>query len=129
MVTTGASAEILLPSLLIAAARTSVLAAGAGLLLAVFRVKKSSARLFTWVALLYVGLSMPFLGRLLPPIAVPIPFLRSAAHSVPVDTLAAIASSPAPSVQDAKVETRNPSSARAGEGAVSRSVSGEERHP
>src|SRR5215469_1905095 len=129
MVTTGASAEILLPFLLIAAARTSVLAAGAGLLLAVFRVKKSSARLFTWVALLYVGLSMPFLGWLLPPIALPIPFLRSPLHTVPDDAFAAIVSGPRSSIEDAKVEMHQPRSASAGQGAVARSASGEERHP
>jgi len=126
MVTSGAGAEILLESLLIAAVRTGVLAAGAGLVLALFRVKKTSARLFTWVALLYVGLSMPLLKWLLPPIGVPVPFLRSAAHSVPVDTFAAIASGRA-SIEDTKVETRNTSSAGAGERAVSRSVSSEER--
>jgi len=129
MVTTGASAEILLPSLLIAAARTSVLAAGAGLLLAVFRVKKSSARLFTWVALLYVGLSMPFLGWLLPPIAVPIPFLRSPLQTVPGGTFSAIVSGGAPRIKGAKVEMYQPPSTRAGQGAVRRSASSEEKHP
>ena len=129
MVTAGASAEILLPSLLIAAARTSVLAAGAGLLLAIFRVKKSSVRLFTWVALLYVGLSMPFLGWLLPPITVPIPFLRSPSHTVPDATFAAIVSGGRSRIEDAKVEMHQPASASGGQGAVARSASGDERHP
>lgn len=129
MVTAGGSAAILLPSLLLAATRTSVLAAGAGLLLAIFRVKKSSTRLFTWVAILYVGLSMPFLGWLLPPIAVPVPFLRSPIHTVPDGSYAVIVSADAPGVEDAKVETHQPRSASAGPAAALRSASGEERHP
>src|SRR5215472_12976281 len=99
MVTSGAGFEIVLQHLLIAAVRTSVLAAGAGFVLAAVRVKKTSARLFTWVTLLYIGLSMPFLGWLLPPIAVPIPFLRSPLHTVPGVTFSAIVSGGAPRIK------------------------------
>lgn len=121
MLTSGA--ENLLHSLLIAAVRTSVLGAGAGLVLRLLRVKKTSARLFTWVALLYVGLSMPLLKWVLPPITLPIPFLRSAAQTFPVDAFAAIASGHAPIVQDSIPETPAPSSATAEERTVSESVS------
>lgn len=128
MLTPGAGTEILLQRLLIAAMRTIVLAAVAGLVLVVFRVKKTSVRLFTWIALLYVGLSMPVLGWLLPPMTVPIPFFRSAVHSMPVDAFAGRAFNHAPIVQDTEVETSGPSPVSTGERAISRSVNGEERH-
>jgi beta-lactamase regulating signal transducer with metallopeptidase domain len=60
------------------AARALALAALAALGLAAFRVKTTSLRLFTWTAVLYAALAMPFLGRLLPPLSVPTPgFLQS----------------------------------------------------
>lgn len=127
MLTSGAGAENFLQSLLIAAVRTSVLGAGAGLVLRLLRVKKTSARLFTWVALLYVGLSMPLLKWVLPPITVPIPFLRSVPQTLPVDTFAPKASSHAPIVQDSRLETPVPSSSSTEERAVSQSVSSRER--
>jgi beta-lactamase regulating signal transducer with metallopeptidase domain len=58
-----------------AALRTLVLAAVAGLGLAVFRVKATSARLLTWTAFLYAALSLPLLLWLLPSILVPLPVL------------------------------------------------------
>ena len=47
-----------------------------GLGLAAFRVRATSARLFTWTAVLYAALAMPMLGRMLPPLPVPTAFLR-----------------------------------------------------
>ena len=58
-----------------AALRTLVLAAVAGLVLASFRVKATSARLLTWTAVLYAALSLPFPLWLLPSIPVPLPVL------------------------------------------------------
>lgn len=68
-----AEAGTLLAQLAVAAARTVVLVAIAGVLLATFRVKATSLKLFTWVIVLYAGLCMPLLGRLLPSISIPIP--------------------------------------------------------
>src|SRR5262245_17414839 len=76
----GADAWILLTQLAMAAVRTIALAGIAGMLLTALRVTTTSARLFTWTAVLYAGLSMPFLGWLLPPIPVRLPFLRSPAR-------------------------------------------------
>src|SRR6476469_7667608 len=58
-----------------AALRTLVLAAVAGLGLAAFRVKATSARLLTWTAVLYGSLALPLLLWFLPSIAVPVPAL------------------------------------------------------
>jgi beta-lactamase regulating signal transducer with metallopeptidase domain len=55
------------------AARALVLAGAAGLVLAAFRVKSTTARLFTWTATLYASLAMPVLQWVLPPVAVPVP--------------------------------------------------------
>jgi beta-lactamase regulating signal transducer with metallopeptidase domain len=75
MMLTAAAAQssVLLSQLVTPAVRTVVLAGGAGLLLAVFRVKAPAARLFIWIAVLYAGLSMPILGYLLHPIAIAVP--------------------------------------------------------
>ncbi|MFL6445407.1 MAG: M56 family metallopeptidase [Candidatus Sulfotelmatobacter sp.] len=62
-----------------AALRTLVLAAVAGLVLASFRVKGTSARLLTWTAVLYAALSLPFPLWLLPSIPVPLPVLPQTA--------------------------------------------------
>ena len=62
-----------------AALRTLVLAAVAGLVLASFRVKATSARLLTWTAVLYAALSLPFPLWLLPSIPVPLPVLPQTA--------------------------------------------------
>lgn len=70
--------SVLLAQLVMTAARTLALAAGAGLLLTVLRVKAASARLLTWTAVLYAGLTIPLLAWLLPPIVIPVPFLPSA---------------------------------------------------
>jgi beta-lactamase regulating signal transducer with metallopeptidase domain len=71
--TIDASGMLLL--LVNAALRTLVLAALAGLGLAVFRVKATSARLLTWTAVLFGALSLPLLLWLLPSIPVPLPVL------------------------------------------------------
>jgi beta-lactamase regulating signal transducer with metallopeptidase domain len=55
------------------AARALALAGAAGFGLAAFRVKSTSARLFTWTAVLYAALAMPLLGWMLPALAVPTP--------------------------------------------------------
>jgi beta-lactamase regulating signal transducer with metallopeptidase domain len=55
------------------AARALALGCAAGLGLAVFRVRTTSVRLFTWTAVLYAAIAMPFLGRMLPPLGVPTP--------------------------------------------------------
>ena len=61
------------------AARALTLAVAAGLGLAAFRVKAATLRLFTWTAVLYAALAMPFLGHILPPLPVPTPaFLQPA---------------------------------------------------
>jgi beta-lactamase regulating signal transducer with metallopeptidase domain len=57
------------------AARSVVLAAAAAVGLAVFRVKTTSVRLFTWTAVLYAALAMPLLGWMLPPLSIPTPEL------------------------------------------------------
>jgi beta-lactamase regulating signal transducer with metallopeptidase domain/peptidoglycan hydrolase CwlO-like protein len=62
----------LLTLLATAAARSLILALGAGLGLAAFRVRHTAARSFTWTAVLYAALAMP-LGWLLPPLPVPAP--------------------------------------------------------
>lgn len=75
--TIDASGMLLL--LVNAALRTLVLAAVAGLVLACFRVKATSARLLTWTAVLYAALLLPFPLWLLPSIPVPLPVLPQTA--------------------------------------------------
>lgn len=70
----ASEAGTLLMQLAIDAARTTILAALAALLLAAFRVKATHLRLFTWTAVLYAGLGMPLLGGMLPSIHIPVPF-------------------------------------------------------
>jgi beta-lactamase regulating signal transducer with metallopeptidase domain len=65
----------LLEQLASPAARSLALAGAAALGLAVFRAKATSARLFTWTAVLYAALAMPLLGWILPPLSVPMPEL------------------------------------------------------
>src|SRR5438270_5005895 len=61
------------------ALRTLVLAAVAGLGLALLRVKSTSLRLFTWTGVLYAALVLPLVSGLLPVLPVPVPsLLRSA---------------------------------------------------
>lgn len=56
-----------------AAARALVLGGAAGIGMAVFRVKATSVRLFTWTAVLYAAFAMPLLERMLPPLPLPTP--------------------------------------------------------
>ncbi len=79
----------LLAQLASPAARALILAAGAAIGLAAFRVKAASLRLFTWTAVLYAALAMPLLGRLLPPLPVPVPALLQSATAQPDDAAAA----------------------------------------
>ena len=76
------------------AARVIPLAAVAGSLLAAFRVRNTSHRLFTWTAVLYAALAMPLLAWLVPstPVAMPA-FLPSAGASA---APAEVSSPPAP---------------------------------
>ena len=55
------------------ALRALLLSGVAALGLAVFRVKATAVRLFTWTAVLYAALAMPLLQRLLPTLPVPTP--------------------------------------------------------
>jgi beta-lactamase regulating signal transducer with metallopeptidase domain len=65
--------QSLLAQLVNPAARAILLACGAGVGLAAFRVRAASLRLFTWTAVLYAALAMPLLGWLLPPLSIPAP--------------------------------------------------------
>ncbi len=56
-----------------AALRTLLLAAVTGTGLAVFRVKSTSLRLFTWTGVLFAGLAMPLLAWLVPALPIPLP--------------------------------------------------------
>ncbi len=67
------TSSTLLTELADPAARALALAAAAGLALAAFRVKATSTRLFTWTAVLYAALAMPFLGWMLPRVSVATP--------------------------------------------------------
>jgi len=62
------------------AGRALAVAGGAGLGLALFRVKAASPRLLIWTAVLYAALAMPLLAWMLPPLSVPGPaFLQDVA--------------------------------------------------
>jgi len=101
----------LLAQLASPAARPLALAGVAGLGLAAFRVKSTSARLFTWTAVLYAALAMPLLGWMLPPLPVPTPsflqYEKSAAQRAPqaAPVSQPLATAPAPSAPD-EVVTR-----------------------
>ena len=61
------------------AGRSLAVGVAAGLMLAAFRVRNTSTRLFAWTAVLYAGLAMPLLGWMLPPLPIPTPaFLQHA---------------------------------------------------
>lgn len=96
MMTISASeAGTLLAQQGIAAARTIVLAAMAGLLLTALRIKGTHIRLFTWTAVLYTGLSMPLLGGMLPSIGIPMPHAASPAQTRAVNGLSPATATPA----------------------------------
>jgi beta-lactamase regulating signal transducer with metallopeptidase domain len=71
------------------ALRALVLAALAGVALAVGRVKDAAVRLAVWTALLYAALAMPFLAWVAPAVRLPMPALL-AAPSVPLPAPAGI---------------------------------------
>jgi beta-lactamase regulating signal transducer with metallopeptidase domain len=77
----------LLTQLVNPAARALALGCGAGLGLAVFRVRSTSVRLFTWTGVLYAALAMPLLGRILPPLPVPTPAFLQYGSTRPVTTI------------------------------------------
>jgi beta-lactamase regulating signal transducer with metallopeptidase domain len=57
------------------ALRALVVAAVAGIALAIFQVKATSLRLLAWRGVLYAALAMPLLAWMLPPLHVPVPEL------------------------------------------------------
>ena len=63
----------LLAQLVNPAVRAVALSVAVAAGLAAFRVKATSARLFTRTAVLYAALAMPLLGWMLPPVSVPVP--------------------------------------------------------
>jgi beta-lactamase regulating signal transducer with metallopeptidase domain len=79
------SASSFLMQLANPAARALALAIAAGLGLALLRVKNTSVQLFTWTAVLYAAITMPFLAWMLPPLAVPMPafFQHETAQALP----------------------------------------------
>ena len=82
----AAESGILVAQLADAAARSLALAAVAGLALAIFRVKPTSVRLFTWTTVLYAALAIPLLGWILPSLPIPMPaLLQSTAMPLPSD--------------------------------------------
>jgi bla regulator protein BlaR1 len=108
------------------AARTFVLAAAAALALAAFRVKATSARLFTWTAVLYAALAMPFLGWLLPPLPIPTPAFawqdfgwRSASNPAIKPSFSARASAPAPAKPSSSASPPAADQPRLGAGSAS----------
>jgi len=66
------------------AVRSLVLGLAAGAVLAAFRVKTTSTRLFTWTAVLYAALAMPLLGWMLPPLSIPAPAFLAHAINQPI---------------------------------------------
>jgi bla regulator protein blaR1 len=67
----------LVAQLLNPAARSLALACAAGLGLVAFRVRSTTARLFTWTVVLYAALAMPLLQQVVPPLPLAMPaFLR-----------------------------------------------------
>lgn len=81
--------SLLLMKIAMIAARAVLLAAGAGLGLAAFRVKSTSLRLFTWTSVLYAVAAISIMGWILPPIAVPLPALLQSAGDQRVQAVSA----------------------------------------
>jgi beta-lactamase regulating signal transducer with metallopeptidase domain len=84
MLTDTSAATSVLALLANSAVRSLVLASAAGLGLAVFRIRSTAARLFTWRAVLYASLAMPVLQSMLPPVSVPTPRLLQSRVEQPV---------------------------------------------
>jgi hypothetical protein len=117
------STNLFLAWLAISAARVCVLAGVAGLGLTCFRIRATSARLFTWTAVLYGALAMPLLERILPPILIPTPSLlqHQAPPSAPNEAIGLRPLSFEPDARSGSIppKTRIPVAASAG---VSRSI-------
>ena len=77
------SLQAFLLSLGTAALRSIVLAFIAALVLCLFRIKNPSARLFVWSTVLCGALAIPFLGRALPIVSMPIPWALYAGRNTP----------------------------------------------
>ncbi len=77
---------VLLRYVLEPALRSLALAGGVWLLLKAFRLRDVAFRLAAWTAVLYAALAMPFLGRFLPQLPVPIPIELAAQPSNPPTT-------------------------------------------
>src|SRR5438270_3982328 len=76
--TTIQASAYLLKQLANPAARALLLASAAGLALTAFRVRATSIRLFTWTAVLYAALALPWLSWALPHVPIPAPaFLQN----------------------------------------------------
>lgn len=100
----------LVTELMTSAARSCFLAGFAAAALALFRIRSTSLRLFTWTFVLYASLALPLLGWLLPPLQVPAPeFLQHrmtlttlppAWHSQSVSTIAGGPAVRIPEIQD-----------------------------
>ena len=108
MTISGSEGSTLLLQLGIAAARTTILAAFAGLLLSAFRVKATHVRLFTWTAVLYAGLGMPLLGRMLPSLQIPVPF---AAPNAPTKVVTDVSPTTATPVRQFTLQEIEPATA------------------
>jgi len=92
--------SLLLMKIVTIAGRAVLLAAGAGLGLAAFRVKSTSLRLFTWTSVLYAVAAISIIGWMLPPIAVPLPtFLQSVSE----EHLQAVSTPVRPHAEDTSV--------------------------
>lgn len=86
---------------LVPAVRSLALALVAWGLLTAFRVRDVSFRLAVWTAVLYAALAMPFLGRMMPPVPLPVPAMpvaRAATANVPAGALSPDDSSAGPAV-------------------------------
>lgn len=88
--------SLLLAQLATITVRSVMLAAVAGLLLKIFRVRATSTRLFAWTAVLYGALALPVLGWLLPPLAVPMPFVAAKPISARSVSATAVSLAPTP---------------------------------
>ena len=91
------------------AARSLVLGLAAGAVLAAFRVRTTSTRLFTWTAVLYASLAMPLLGWMLPPLPIPAPAFLAHAINQPISHESSQGFTEAPE-QTASLPTTDPMS-------------------
>ena len=103
----------LISELAAAAVRSCVLFGTAAALLAIFRPRATSARLFTWTSVLYASIALPLLGWVVPPLTVPVrEFLPSRIAQVSVTAAGPAAptadiDSPRGKPREIKVSTRD----------------------